>query len=82
MSTPPASLQDFIRDFADELQLTPAEITATMRLADVPRFDSMGRLSLMTMVDSKYGLLLDADAMNTCAKVADLHALILRSPRS
>lgn len=70
------SLSDFIRLLEDELQVPAGSLTPTTRLADLPRFDSMGRLSFMAMVDDKLGIIIDPDAMARCQTVADLHTLV------
>jgi acyl carrier protein len=70
------TLAAFIQDFEAELQLAAGTVSPSMPLAAVPRFDSMGRLSLLSMVDAKYGVALDADALDRCPTVAALHATI------
>ena len=70
------TLPEFIHAFAEELQIPAEPLTATTRLADIPRFDSMGRLAFMAMIDTRLGLILDADALDRCATIADLHALV------
>jgi hypothetical protein len=76
---PLRDLPEFIGAFAGELQIPAAPLTAATRLADVPRFDSMGRLAFLAMIDTRLGLVLDADALDGCATLGDLHALVVRT---
>jgi acetyltransferase-like isoleucine patch superfamily enzyme/acyl carrier protein len=73
---PHLDLPEFIEAFAWELQIAPGPLAAATRLADVPRFDSMGRLAFMAMIDTRLGVVLDADALDRCATLGDLHALV------
>lgn len=72
------NLPEFIHAFAEELQIPPGPIIAATRLADIPRFDSMGRLAFMAMIDTRLGLIIDADALDRCETIADLHALVAK----
>jgi len=76
---PRLELPEFIEAFAWELQIAPGPLSAATRLADVPRFDSMGRLAFMAMIDTRLGLVLDADALDGCATLGELHALVTKT---
>jgi len=75
------TIDTFLHDFEDELQLPAGSIRADMALRDVPRFDSMGRLSFMAMADAKYGVVIEADTLDRCPTVAALHAAVARQAK-
>ncbi len=67
---------EFARAFEEELQLPAGTVAPATTLASISQFDSMGRLAIMAMVDTRCGVVLDADRMNACRTVGDLHALV------
>ena len=71
-------MEDFIRAFEEALEIPPGQTQPATRLADISKLDSMGRLSVMAMADSKFGILLEADQLDRCQTVADLHAVLAR----
>lgn len=75
-------LDEFIRAFADELQEPASRLRGDTALNSIARYDSMGRLAIMSMVDSQLNVVLDADEMNRCQTLAELHALVTRPPRT
>lgn len=76
------TIEQFIAAFEEELQLSPGGIRPGTRLADIPRFDSMGRLGFMAMIDTKLGLVIDADRLEKCQTIADLHRLVVPPTRA
>jgi acyl carrier protein len=75
----PMSIEEFIKVFAEDLQTPVEQIRPDTRLNDIPRFDSMGRLTFMTLVDVQFGALIEASAIDQCRTVADLHAAVLKA---
>jgi acyl carrier protein len=69
------NIQEFIQAFEEALELPGGQVKPDTLLSSIARYDSMGRLSVMAMADTKLGAVLDADAMQRCRTVADLHAL-------
>jgi acyl carrier protein len=68
--------QEFIQAFEEALDLPGGQVKSDTLLSSIVRYDSMGRLSVMAMADTKFGVVLDADTMERCRTVADLHALV------
>jgi len=73
------NIQEFIQAFEEALELPAGTVKAKTRLADIARYDSMGRLSIMAMADTKLRVVLDAGAMDQCQTIADLHGLIQKA---
>jgi len=70
------NMKQFIQAFEEALELPGGQVTPDTLLSDIARYDSMGRLSVMAMADTKLGVLLDADDMERCRTIADLYALV------
>jgi acyl carrier protein len=70
------TIQEFIPAFEEALELPAGQTQAETLLSDITRFDSMGRLSVIAMADTKLGVLVDADGLDRCRTVADLYALV------
>jgi acyl carrier protein len=70
------NLQEFIQAFEEALELQAGQVKPDTQLSSIERYDSMGRLSVMAMADIKLGVVLDANALDRCATLADLHALV------
>lgn len=68
------NLPDFIASFEEELQLASGSIHGDTRLRDISRFDSMGRLLFMNMIELKLGTPIAAATIDRCATIAELHA--------
>lgn len=73
------NLEEFIAAFAEELHLPAGSVAADTRLRDISRFDSMGRLLFMNMIEFKLGVTIPASGIDQCATLADLHALVDRA---
>jgi len=73
------SLPDFIKLFAADLETPVDQIQPDTRLNDIPRFDSMGRLAFMTLVDVNFGVLIEAATIDQCRTVMDLHAAVMKA---
>lgn len=65
-------IDEFVREFEACLEISQGSIAPETVLAEVDKFDSMGRLSVMAMADSKFGVILDADTLDACVTVGDL----------
>lgn len=67
---------EFARAFESELQLPARSLSPSSRLNDVGRFDSMGRLTFMSWVDTQFNRTIDPDRLSACETVDDLRRLI------
>ena len=72
------NLQEFIKAFEEALELPAGQTTPDTLLSSITRYDSMGRLAIMAMADTMLRVVLDADAMERCKTVGDLHALVVK----
>ena len=69
------NIQEFVQAFEEALELQAGQVKPDTQLSSITRYDSMGRLSVMAMADTKLGIVLDADALERCRTVSDLYAL-------
>ncbi|MBQ7154803.1 MAG: acyl carrier protein [Synergistaceae bacterium] len=56
---------------ADEEALKPEAL-----LADIEQYDSMGKLSIIVMMEDEFGVKLDSDTVKSFVKVGDILALM------
>ena len=70
------TIEEFIPAFEKALEIPPGEIKPDTDLLAVPEFDSMGRLSVMALADTGFGVVLEAERLNACKTIADLFALL------
>ncbi len=66
------TLEQFVRQFADAIQTDPGSLRPDVRLADLAEFDSMGRLCVMSMIDSRFGYVIPADVLNKMTTIGEL----------
>ncbi len=65
----------FVRELEDAIVLPAGRLTLGQRLSDLREFDSLSRLSVIAMCDSRYGFVLKVPELDACETVADLHAV-------
>ena len=68
----------FILTVEQTLELKTGSLTPMEPINDIPEFDSLGRLSIIAMCDSRYGFILQVSELDACTTVADFHALVER----
>ncbi len=73
-----AMIDNFVREFEKCLGKPAGSVKATTTLAEVPELDSLGRLSVIAMVDVTFKVALRPEWFDTCATVADLYAAMSR----
>lgn len=66
----------FIKEIEDAIVLPPGRLTPDQRLADLREFDSLSRLSVIALCDSRYGFVLRVSDLDGCKTVADLHSVV------
>jgi len=69
-------VEDFAHEVEKSLDKAAGSITPDTPLSGIPELDSLGRLSVMAMVDSIYHVTLAADMFDTCKTVRDLHVAV------
>ena len=66
-------LSDFIKNFANLFEETePESIKADTVYTELEEWDSVMVLSLITMIDEEYGVVVDVDEMSEAQTVEDL----------
>jgi acyl carrier protein len=66
----------FLTQLEQALQAAPGSFKETDRLEDLEGWDSIGALAVIAMVDEKYGVTLDANALQKCKNINDLANLV------
>ena len=62
----------FLREFEQCLEMPQGTVAPEMLLSDIEKFDSMGRLNVIAMADSRFGVVLSPEAIDKCLTVGDL----------
>ena len=66
-------LQDFIKNFSSIFEETdPETIKVDTVFSQIPEWDSVMMLSLITMIDQEYDLMVDVEELNDAVTVQDL----------
>lgn len=66
-------LKEFIRNFADQFDDTPAsEFTKDTVFHDLDEYSSLIALSIISMVDDEYGVTLSGNEMKAAVTIGDL----------
>ena len=66
-------LKDFIQNFAEQFDDTPAsEFTAKTVFHELDEYSSLIALSIISMVDEEYGVMLSGNEMKAAVTIEDL----------
>lgn len=71
-------MTNFIGRVEQELNIAPGTLAAETPIAGIPQMDSLGRVTLLVMLDSEYGTYVEPQHIDACETVADLYALVDR----
>jgi hypothetical protein len=67
-------LKDFIQNFAEQFDDTPAsEFTAETVFHELDEYSSLIALSIISMVDEEYGIMLSGNEMKAAVTIEDLY---------
>ena len=69
-------IESFIKELEDALVLPTGRLAFDQKLSDLREFDSLSRLSVIAMCDSRYGFVLKVPDLDACKTVADLHLIV------
>lgn len=70
-------MDEFIRNFEEAIDGTESgEIQSNTKYKDLGHWDSMSVLSLLAMIDIKYGKQLGVEDLKTCNTIQDLYTKI------
>lgn len=61
---------------AETLEVSESELKPETELNDVEQYDSMGKLSIMVMLDDNFGVKPDSDMVKSFVKVSDILAVM------
>lgn len=67
---------------SEALEVDPAGINMETHIKDVLEWDSLGWLSIMSLLDEKYGVQISSSEMRDLSTAGDLVNLILQKRRS
>lgn len=70
-------LEDFINDFADQLEETdPALLTKNTLFRELDEWDSFMGMTIIAMVDEKYKVKLTGEDFRKCATIGELCTVV------
>ena len=68
-------MKEFIEKFKEALDIE-GEFDINVELEEFNEWDSMGYISVMSMLDEEYGKEVDANQLKACKTLADLYKLV------
>jgi acyl carrier protein len=68
-------VNEFIEKFKEALDIK-GEFDINVELEEFEEWDSMGYISVMSMLDEEYGEEVNADQLKACKTLADLYELV------
>lgn len=68
-------MNEFIEKFKEALDIE-GEFDINVELEEFEEWDSMGYISIMSMLDEEYGKEVDANQLKVCKTLADLYKLV------
>ena len=68
-------MKEFIEKFKEALDIE-GELDINVELEEFEEWDSMGYISMMSMLDEEYGKEVDANQLKACKTLADLYGLV------
>jgi len=68
-------MKEFIEKFKEALDVE-GEFDINVELEEFKEWDSMGYISIMSMLDEEYGKEVDANQLKACKTLADLYKLV------
>jgi acyl carrier protein len=66
----------FVEKLGAELGIAPSKLTASAPLASFSAWDSMGRMSVVAMLDTELGFQAPPGSLQKCQTVGDLVAIL------
>ena len=70
-------LQEFINNFADQLDDTTVEqLSAETRFRDLPDWSSLAALTIIAMIDDEYDIVLKGEEMRSTNTIGELFNLV------
>ena len=69
-------MDEFITLIQEELQVPPGKLAPGMDLSAISEMDSLGKLSIISMVDERYGVVLPPDMLSAGTTLSSLYEQI------
>lgn len=69
-------MENFIAKFAETIDADAETITATTKIAEIPDWDSLSVVSVLTMINLEYDKTLRRAELKNVETVGDLYALV------
>jgi len=68
--------KEFIAEFAEMFEISPAELQPETELAMIPMWDSVAYLSSMLLIDEKLGMAVRAEVFSQAVTFGDILAVV------
>ena len=65
------TVNEFLKIFADTLEVED-EVTLNTKRADIAEWDSMGQISLMSMLEEKFGITFEMEELVSLERIQDI----------
>ena len=66
-------MEAFLKHLAEAIHQPGLEISPAERLVDLPNWDSLAILTILSMLDQQYGILASGPDIQACRTVEDLY---------
>lgn len=77
MQTDQASLSERVQIvLADALRVPPEQVTADLHFGDLPQWDSMGHMEVMMVLETQFGIEINAETIAALTSVPAICAYI------
>lgn len=68
--------KEFLNELEDIMELDPNTLTENQVLLDLRQWDSIAFLSIIAMLDEKFGIIIQGAQLENITKVTDIIALV------
>lgn len=75
-------LSTFIERVENELNIARGSLAPDTPLESIRELDSLGRVTLLVMMDASYGVYVEPQQIDACANVGDLFGLVERKAKA
>ena len=65
------TVNEFLKIFADTLEVSD-EVTLNTKRTDIAEWDSMGQISIMSMLEEKFGITLEMEELVSLERIQDI----------
>ncbi len=72
-------MDDFIRAVEEILDVEPRSLSGTTVYKDCPQWDSLAALSMMVLIEDRFGAMVDASVMRRAETLSELYGVASRA---